>query len=237
MGIFVNSTMPNIRLQLPADAAWAGLMQAAAEQSGAVFGLDPTKALRLTQCAEELLLFLASAEAGNVEVTLRSIATGVEIELSFASSGVDLSALNLVSSPDASEDGCDWMSLPLLLASRMSDGFRVGLEGRNMAITLRVDKAYPELELIRAERVRVQGRPAISGIEDADALFEACSAIFGLYPAHMVPVWCSCPGRTADMARGGELHAIEARDAAGPPVRDHFLADALRTEPHVFRSL
>ncbi|MBG0775925.1 MAG: hypothetical protein H0S85_05760 [Desulfovibrionaceae bacterium] len=214
----MNTSASCIRLLLPADAAWVGLVQAAAEQAGAVFGLDRDKALRLVHCAEELLLFLASAEAGDIETTLRPLSTGVEIGFSFASADVDLSAMNLVSAPSADKTdgpGGDRSSLPLLLASRMSDGFRVGLEGRRMEIALRVDKAYPEPEPLPAERVRAQGRPTLSAAGDADALFEACSAIAGLYPAHVAPAWCASPGRAADMVRAGELFALEARDAAG----------------------
>jgi len=211
----VNTAAPCIRLQLPADAAWAGLVQAAAEQAGGVFGLDRSKTLRLVQCAEELLLFLASAEAGDIETTIRPMATGVEIGFSFAASGVDLSALNLASAPQAGGEDGDWTSLPLLLASRMTDGFRVGLDGRRMEIALRVDKAYPEPEPLPAECVRVQGRPVLSEAGDAAAMFEACSAIVGLYPAHVVPDWSASPGRTADLVRAGELAAIEARDAGG----------------------
>jgi len=211
----VNTADPCIRLQLPADAAWAGLVQAAAEQAGGVFGLDAAKALRLVHCAEELLLFLASAEAGTIETTLRPIATGVEIGFSFASAGVDLSALNLVSAPDAGGEETDWLSLPLLLAARMTDGFRVGLDGRRMEIVLRVDKSYPKPQLLPFARVRAQGRPVLSAAGDADALFEACSAIAALCPAHVAPDWCASPGRTADLVRAGELSAIEARDGAG----------------------
>ncbi|MDD3311440.1 hypothetical protein [Pseudodesulfovibrio sp.] len=211
----MNTAAPRIRLQLPADAAWAGLVQASAEQAGRVFGLDPAKSLRLVHCAEELLLFLASAETGEVEATLRPVATGVEVGFSFASAGVDLSALNLASDPGAGGEDGDWTSLPLLLASRMTDGFRVGLDGRRMEIVLRVDKAYPAPELLPAERLRPQGRPVLAEAGDAGALFEACSAIAGLYPAHVAPEWCLSPGRTADLVRAGELSAIEARDAGG----------------------
>ncbi|MBG0790229.1 MAG: hypothetical protein H0S80_06995 [Desulfovibrionaceae bacterium] len=206
---------PCIRLHLPAETAWAGLVQAAAEQAGTVFGLDAAKNLRLVHCAEELLLFLASAEAGEIEAAIRPMATGVEIGFSFASAGVDLSAMNLAAAPKTDGDDGDWDSLPLLLASRMTDGFRIGLDGRRMEIALRVDKAYPEPELLPAQRMPVQGRPVLSACGDAAAIFEACSAIAALYPAHVAPAWCASPGRTADMLRGGELFAVEARDAAG----------------------
>ncbi|WP_419785344.1 hypothetical protein [Pseudodesulfovibrio sp.] len=204
--------MPSIHIQLPADAAWAGLMQAAAEQGGAVFGLDPSKRMRLVQCAEELLLFLAAAEVGEIETTIRPIATGVEIGCSFASAGVNLSALNFVSAPSGEDDG-DWTSLPLLLASRMTDGFRVGLEARRMEMVFRVDKAYPEPDFFPAKRVSVQGKPIFAEAGDAGLLLEACSSIKGFYPMHVVPEWCSSPGRTADLVRAGELSALAARDS------------------------
>lgn len=211
----MNTAVPCIRLQLPADAAWAGLVQAAAKEAGDVFGLDQAKTLRLVHCAEELLLFLASAEAGEIETIIRPISTGVEIGFSFVSAGVDLTALNLVSALKEDGEDVDLTSLPLLLASRMTDGFRVGLEGRRMEIVLQVDKAYPEPQLLPVERVQVQGRPTLSETGDAGSLFEACSAIAELYPAHLAPVWCASPGRTADLIRAGDLSAIEARDLGG----------------------
>ncbi len=211
----MNNSVSCVRFQLAAEAAWVGLVQGAAEQAGSVFGLDQTNTLRLVHCAEELLLFLASAGVGDIETTLRPVSTGVEISFSFASAGVDLSALNLVSAPKDQEQDVDWLSLPLLLASRMSDGFRVGLDGRRMEVSLRVDKVYPELESFPVERFRVQGQPDFSLTKDADALFEACNSIVGLYPAHVVPEWAACPGKAADLVRTGDLSAIESRDAAG----------------------
>ena len=207
--------MPCIRLHLSADAAWAGLVQAAAKEAGAVFGLNPAKTLRLVHCSEELLLFLSSARVGEIETSIRPIATGVEVGFSFSASGVDLSAMNLTYVHDAKGEECDLACLPLLLASRMTDGFKVRLEGGRMEIVLRVNKAYPEPELIPMERVRVQGQPVFSPAEDADALFEACSAVVGLYPRHVVPEWCASPGRTSDLVRAGELFALETRDATG----------------------
>ncbi|QGY41862.1 hypothetical protein GM415_17620 [Pseudodesulfovibrio cashew] len=209
----MKTTEPCIRLHLPAEAAWAPLVQAAAKQAGTVFGLGPAKTLRLVHCSEELLLFLASTEAGDIETAICPVATGVEIGFSFSSAGVDLSAMNLAYVHDAGGDACDLTCLPLLLASRMTDGFKVGLEGRRMEIVLRVDKAYPEPELFPAERVKVQGQPVLSAAEDAGVLFEACSAMAELYPAHLTPEWCANPGRTADLIRAGKLFAIEARDA------------------------
>ncbi|WP_320171890.1 hypothetical protein [Maridesulfovibrio sp.] len=212
---FVIDTAQSIRLQLPARIAWAGLVQAAAEQAGNAFGLDSAKTLRLVHCAEELLLFLAAAEVDETEMTVRQISTGVEIGFLFVSAGVDLSALNLVSSPDTKGNEEDWTSLPLLLAARMSDGFRVGLEGRRMEIILQVDKVYPEPEPFPVDKVRVQGQPVFTGDVEAGVLLEACSFIAGLYAECVVPEWCSSPGRAADMIRAGELVAMEARDAAG----------------------
>ncbi|WP_319760521.1 hypothetical protein [Maridesulfovibrio sp.] len=204
-----------IRIHLPADAAWAGLMQAAAEHSGRVFGLDSARTLRLVHCAEELLLYLASAETDAIEAIFRPICTGVEIGVFFDSKGVDLSAMNLAFSPDSCGDDRDWTSLPLLLAARMSDGFRVGLEGRRMEIALRVDKTYPEPDLFPVESFLVQGQITFSVTEDSGALLEACSSISALHSPHVVPVWCACPGKAADLVRAGELNAMEARDETG----------------------
>lgn len=210
----MSTSVPCIRLHLPAEEAWVGLVQTAAQQAGSVFGLDSAKTLRLAHCSEELLLFLSSAKAGEIETTIRPIATGVEVRFSFSASGVNLSAMNLTYVHNAKSEECNLTCLPLLLASRMSDGFNVGLEGRRMKIVLLVNKTYPKPKLIQTERVRVQGQVVFSPAGNTDTLFEACGAIAGLYPTHLAPEWCASPGRTSDLVRGGELFAIKALDAA-----------------------
>lgn len=210
----MTNTEQSIFLTFPADEAWVGLAQAAAEHGGRVFGLDSSKIPYLVNGAEELLLFLAAADAGDLRMSVHSGATSVMVDFSFSFSEMDFSALNLVTK--AVDDGLeDWGAMSLLLASRMTDGFRIGVEDRLMRISLWVDRMYPEPEMMPVKHVPVNGHPTMSLMEDADVLYEACSGIAGLYPEHMVPMWCASPGRMADMIRAGELFVIGAQDENG----------------------
>ncbi len=207
----MTTSQSSIRIKLPADEAWIGLVQSAAEQGARVFGLDPSKTQRLVHGAEELLLFLTTAGADEAEISIRPTATSVVMEYSFTLSDMDFSAMNIVSSANEyGED--DWGSMSLLLATRMADGFKVGRSNMRMSIALWMDKTYPEPKMLEVDRNRVNGGLSFSQIEDAEGLYEACSAIASLYPAHMVPHWCNSPGRMADMVRDGELSVLGARD-------------------------
>lgn len=210
----MTNSQSSVRINLPAKEAWVGLVQAAAEQGGRVFGLDSSKTQRLVHGAEELLLFLTTAGADAVEMSIRPSATSVLLEYSFTLSDMDFSAMNIVSSASEYVED-DWGAMSLLLATRMTDGFKLKLSNRRMSIVLWMDKAYPEPKMLEVSQVRVQGGLSFSNMTDADALYEACSAIVSLYPPHHVPHWCSSPGKMADMIVDGELSALGARDGSG----------------------
>lgn len=210
----MTTSQSGVHITLPADEAWTGLVQAAAQEGAGVFGLDVSKTQRLVHGAEEMLLFLAAADVGEVEMSILPTATSVRVEYSFIPSDMDFSAMNLVSSASEYAEE-DWGSLSLLLAARMTDGFKVRLSNRRMSIALWMDKAYPEPEMLHVNRIPVNGGLAFSPIADADALYEACSGIVSLYPAHMVPLWCASPGKMADMVGAEELSVLGARDGGG----------------------
>lgn len=203
-----------ISVTIPADVAWVPLVQAAAENGTGVFALASDKALRLTMAVEELLVHLAEALPGEaVTFTIRPGSTYVAVDAEFASVGIDLSVLNITSSPgDSGQDV--FATMPLLLASRMTDGFHVESLPGKTRITLQVDRVYPEIDVQTVERRDVRGDLLIVPASEPAVIREACIAAHGLYPARQLPVWLRTPGRVADMAAAGEIDILLALDAS-----------------------
>lgn len=203
-----------VAITVPADVAWVPLVQAAAENGTRVFGLGPEKAPRLTMAVEELLVHLAASLPGEaVTITIRPGSTHVAVDAEFGAAETDLSVLNLTSAPG--DDEHDMLTtMPLLLASRMTDGFHVERLRGKTTITLTVDRVYPEVAASAPARRAVRGEPAIDSATDPALIMEACSAARGLYPPHMLPPWFTTPGKVADMAAAGELVVLLAQDAS-----------------------
>jgi hypothetical protein len=200
---------------VPADAVWVSLAQKAAEHGAGVFGLPSAKALRLTMGVEELLLYLAQAIPGqDVRITISGRSTHVAAEFEFASEGMDLSALNITSGAAHDEDDI-FVSMPLLLASRMTDGFSVERMGERTRIALRVDRVYQEVEPGPGVRREVRGAVSVIPAPEAAVMVDACARVCGLYPVHLVPVWFRTPGKVVDMVDSGEMGFLVAVDESG----------------------
>jgi hypothetical protein len=204
----------SVSITIPADPAWVPLAQAAAENGARVFDLAPAKMLRLTMGVEELLLHLAGTLPGReISITIRAGSTFVAVEAEFESVGTDLSALNITAS--AGGDGHDMSAaMPLLLASRMTDGFHVERFKGKTRILLKVDRVYPEIKAPPAVRRDVHGELSIVHASEPAMIMDACTATRGLYPPHQIPVWFKTPGKVADMVAAGEINMLFGVDAS-----------------------
>jgi hypothetical protein len=206
---------PPVSITIPADVAWAPLTQAAAESGARVFGLSPDKSLRLTMGVEELLLYIADTLGGKeMTLTIRPGSTFVAAEVAFESAGTDLSALNITGAA-AADDQDVFSAMPLLLASRMTDGFHVERVKGLTRISLRVDRVYPEVDASPADRRDVRGELSVEPAPEAAMIKDACALALGLYPPHLLPVWFRTPGKVADMAAAGEIDILLALDESG----------------------
>jgi hypothetical protein len=204
----------SVSITIPADPAWVPLAQAAAENGARVFDLDPAKMLRLTMGVEELLLHLAGTLPGReISITIRGRSTFVAVEAEFESVGTDLSALNITASVGADEHDMS-AAMPLLLASRMTDGFHVERLKGKTRISLTVDRVYPETEVAPVVRRDVRGELSIVHASEPAMILEACAATRGLYPVQQIPVWFKTPGKVADMVAAGEINMLFAVDAS-----------------------
>jgi anti-sigma regulatory factor (Ser/Thr protein kinase) len=211
----MQKTDQSIALRLPADVRFIPVVQGVAEHGAAVFGLDHGKCLRLTMAAEEMVSHLA-ATAGGTEVRMAILPGGwcVRAEFSFVADPSGLWAMNLATGED--QGGDEGLGhLGLLLASRMSDGFSVRLDGRTVTLTLRQDRAYPVIEARPGQRGAVRGALRVVADPEPALIREACSLVLDLYPSHLVHQTFFTPGKLADMIAQGYYAAAVAVDEVG----------------------
>lgn len=206
---------PSISLTVPADSVWVPVIQAAAQNGADVFQLPSAKASRLVMGAEELLLYLSEKLPGkNISLTIRGGSTFVAAEFTFESTDTDLSAMNITTGPNYHDED-ELTFMPLLLASRMTDGFHVERLHRHTMVTLKVDRIYPLIPPTPTKPHSIRGSVTITPTSDPAELMAACSATTALYSNHLVPFWCKTPGRVVDMVTSGELNVLVAKDDGG----------------------
>jgi len=205
----------SISLKLLADARFIPLIQGVVEQSGTVFGLERNKALRMTMASEELVSHLA-ATAGGAEIDLTVTAGGwcVTADFSFIADPSDLWAMNLVAKENIGA-GKSMDHLGLLLASRMSDGFSIRLDGKVVHLELRQDLDYPFIEPQPGSRGVAKGAVRIVDNPESALIKEACAQVLNLYPAHEVHEAFYKPGKVVDMAARKDLDVVVAVDEIG----------------------
>lgn len=229
----------SVTLRLHAEPAWIPMIQSLAEHSGLVFGLDQSKALRLTMAVEEILAYLSELNPGApLELRLTPGASHVDVLFSFTASDADLWAMNVTACGAAcAEDNLQAMGL--LLAARMSDGMEVGRDGGSVVLRLRMDRSYPELEPETAQRFEARGALRFEAALDPARIKRACALAGALYPDALVPPGFSAPGRIVDQLLAGELSGALALDhggaVAGMIVWEHGSATGVSfSGPYVF---
>lgn len=206
---------PSVALTVPADPAWASLLQSAAENSSRIFGLTREKGLRLAVSMEEVLLYLARALPGaTVHILLEQAPGAVSATFSLAADGLDLSAMNLVAGPATCPPGEDDHVLPLVLASRISDGLHVFRTGSRIHLTLRQDHMYQRISAAADAAPLPPASVRIEAATDIHPLTHVCARLLGRFSARELPPWIAFPGRIADKAAAGEMHALMALDNA-----------------------
>jgi hypothetical protein len=204
-----------ITLHLHADPAWIPMVQGMAEQCGTVFGLDHGKALRLTMAVEEILAYLAElTPQAPLELNVTPGASHVDTTFSFAARDADLWAMNITAcGADCAVENIQAMGL--LLAARMSDGLEVRRDGASVILRLRLDRSYPEMEVLQAERFTPRGEVLFQPALDPSRIKEACALATALYAESMVPQAFRTPGKVVDQILGGELFGAMALDQGG----------------------
>jgi hypothetical protein len=205
----------SVSMTIPAHSSWVPLLQAAAENGARVFGQAREKGLRMAMGMEEVLLHLARVQPGAaVGITLESDAAAMKVTFSLAASALDLSAMNITALPaGGSSHDCEIEDLPLLLASRMSDGFSVSRTGSDIRLTLRQDRHY---ESIQPVSVACEGPivpPLQAGLtQDESVIADACARALDCFGTDQLPGWFKTPGRGVDRAVSGEMRISVAAD-------------------------
>lgn len=210
-------TKSSITLSVPANPAWVPVLQSAAENAAQVFGLIRDKGLRLAMGLEEVLLYLARVlPNAPVTITLTQEPAAVSAAFSLAADALDLSALNLVAGtaplqPTPDEDG---HALPLVLASRMSDGLHVFRAGSRIHLTLRQDHVYTRITAAPDEMPLPRAPVRVESTTDFHRIAHGCARLLGRFHAQELPPWIAFPGRIAARSAAGELQVCTALDDA-----------------------
>lgn len=205
----------SISLQLAAEARFIPLVQQVVEQGAAVFGLGRDKALRLTLAAEEIVSHLAATPQDSpLDLTLSDGGWCVLADFSFEANPADMWAVNLAARETITA-GESMEHLGLLLASRMADGFTVGLEGRIIHLRVRQDRDYPKAEPTPGQRFVPEGGLTVLPAPEPALVKEACVQALNLYPPHLVHEAFQRPGKVVDMIARKDMEMAAAVDGAG----------------------
>jgi hypothetical protein len=202
---------PPVFLTVPADPAWIPVVQSVAETGARIFRLDRTKGLRLAMGMEEVLLYLSQVMPGTpLKIEVGPDATAVRAVFSLDAEALDLSAMNITASPSLAD--ADGQNLPMLLASRMSDGFSLTRSGRQLLLTLFQEHVYPAVTPVKAAPAPARPPLRVERAREAALIADACARVLGSFPADRLPSWFSTPARGVDLLLAGRMHLALLRD-------------------------
>ena len=206
-------TKSSITVTVPAEPDWVPLLQSAAENAARIFGLAREKGLRLAMSMEEVLLYLARVLPGEaVRISLGQAPGAVSATFSLAADSLDLSAMNIVAGADPGEE--DDHALPLVLASRMSDGLHVSRVGGQLFLTLRQDHVYARISSQQGDEGLPCAPVRVEAAMDYHRIAHGCARIMGRYQARELPPWIAFPGKITDRAADGKFQVSVALDDA-----------------------
>ncbi len=208
-------------LEIPAQTAFAPLVQAAVETACAAFGLKGAGAMRLTLAVDEVFGYLcANFRRGAAQLRLSSGGWFVRAAFACDADDLDLTALNITAKSGVSAD-CDPDSLGclgLLLASRSADRLEVRREGGRLFLILDKEMDFPDQEEAAGTAMTAMTADAPVAVRDdpaGPALMEACAEAQRVYPAHLVQKDMRKPGKFAAMVAARDMNALLAVDGRG----------------------
>ncbi|MEW6187332.1 MAG: hypothetical protein AB1585_16485 [Thermodesulfobacteriota bacterium] len=202
-------------LELSTVEAFLPVATGFAEKSALALGLGEEGALSLTLATEEIFLYLCQTiPAQKIKIRCRGGGYFVQIEFAIPIEDLNLKAFNLTARIDPEDEG-DWQDLGLVLASRSVDRLRIWEEkGQGLHLELTKEKVYPAfqdtLPLPVPPLSRFFLRPPEK--EEIKSLARLASEY---YPSPFLPPFFRFPGKTVDMAAGGDFKTMVAVDAQG----------------------
>jgi anti-sigma regulatory factor (Ser/Thr protein kinase) len=202
-------------LNLQAETVFLPLAMSFVEKAARAFGLEEAEALSLTLATEEIFGYLCrvAAQGRDIRLTCRGGGYYVEEDLLFRSEDFNMRAFNLTCSA-ALDDETRTEETGLLIASRMVDRFQFSEENEGLRLTLRKEKAYPEIIEPEAPEIKPLGEFSVRP-PNAEELKVFLHLVNKHYGSHSIPFNFRFPGKIVDMVAYGEFDAALAVDSAG----------------------
>jgi anti-sigma regulatory factor (Ser/Thr protein kinase) len=204
-------------LKIPAAEAFIPLAAAFVGQGAKALGLDAEAAEELALAAEEVVAYIARIAESGQEVEIRCFAEShfIEADISLPVRNLQLRAFNMTATVCAEDEVClDQMGL--LIASRMTDRFRISREASgNLVLTLVKEISYPQIDAAAPkEETRALSRFGLQ-TPDAARIKWFVRLVNQCYPATQFPKEFRYPGKVVDMAAAGDYHLLLADGPAG----------------------
>jgi hypothetical protein len=206
-----------LSLKMPVEENFIPLAAAFVNQAAKGLGLDAEAAEELALAAEEVVAYLTRIGIGGQELSLHCAAGShfIETNISLPVPNLQLRAFNMTAKVSIDEDEAGLDQMGLLIASRMTDRFRISSPASgNLVLTLDKELRYPEIEDAQVHAPKALARFIIQS-PDAARIKWFVRLVNHCYPARFFPVDFHYPGKVVDMANAGDCRILLADGPAG----------------------
>jgi hypothetical protein len=187
-------------------------------QAAKGLGLDVESAEEMALATEEVVAYLSRIGTTGQELSLHCAAGShfIETNITLPISNLQLRSFNMTAKVSIDEDEAGLDQMGLLIASRMTDRFRISRStSGNLVLTLDKELRYPEIE----EDLQVHTPKALTHFNirspDAAQIKWFTRLVNHCYPACFFPMDFRYPGKVVDMAAAGDCHILLANGPAG----------------------
>lgn len=205
-------------LKMPIEEKFIPLAAAFVNHAATGLGLDAESAEELALAAEEVVAYLTGIGVAGQELSLQCAAGSHSIEttISLPVPKLQLRAFNMTAKVSIDEDEAGLDQMGLLIASRMTDRFRISRPASgNLLLTLDKELRYPEIEADpQVHDPKALARFTIAA-PDAARIKWFVRLVNHCYPARFFPVDFHYPGKIVDMAAADDCHILLANGPAG----------------------
>jgi anti-sigma regulatory factor (Ser/Thr protein kinase) len=203
-------------LKIPAEEAFIRLSPGFVGQAALGLGLDEEAADELSLAAEEVIAYLARIGAPGGEVEIRCFAGShyIQADFSFPLESLRLRAFNMTATVSF-EDEAGLEEMGLLIASRMTDRFRISRRANgNPELSLIKERVYPEITDIAPENTKALTRFSLREPDPAEIKWFLRQVVHAYLPA-LYPPEFRYPGKIVDMTAAGDYRLLLAVGPAG----------------------
>ncbi|MFH0731253.1 MAG: ATP-binding protein [Pseudomonadota bacterium] len=203
-------------LKIPAEEAFIRLAPSFVGQAAMGFGLDEEAADELSLAAEEVIAYLARIGAPGGEVEIRCFAGShyIQADFSFPLESLRLRAFNMTATVSL-EDEAGLEEMGLLIASRMTDRFRISRRTNgNPELSLIKERFYPEMVEDGSPEIKALTRFGLQA-PDPGQIKWFLRLVNHAYLPTVYPPEFRYPGKIVDMAAAGDYRVLLAVGPAG----------------------